>query len=78
VLTAHPGRTAKVNPKPAQFISRSLPVCSVIRPSSVQAGGAVATIESFTADLLFHGQSQEFFDTVMDLACAADAARRAL
>jgi hypothetical protein len=38
----------------------------------------VATIKSFTADLLFQGQSKEFFDTVMDLALAADAARREL
>jgi hypothetical protein len=38
----------------------------------------VATIKSFTADLLFLGQSQEFFDTVMDLARGADAARRQL
>lgn len=48
----------------------------MIRPSAIENAGAVATIKSFTADLLFQGQSKEFFDTVMDLARAADAARR--
>jgi hypothetical protein len=71
-------QTNLIFPEPAQFINKSLPVCSVIRPSSIQLGGAVATIKSFTADLLFQGQSKEFFDTVMDLARAADAARREL
>jgi Ferritin-like domain len=71
-------QTNLIFPEPAQFIRRNLPVCSVIRPSSIEDGGAVATIKSFTADLLFLGQSQEFFDTVMDLARAADAARREL
>jgi hypothetical protein len=71
-------QTNLIFPEPAQFIRKNLPVCSVIRPSSIEDGGAVATIKSFTADLLFLGQSKEFFDTVMDLARAADAARREL
>jgi hypothetical protein len=49
---------------------------SVIRPSAIENAGAVATIRPFTADQLFMGQSREFFNTVMDLAQAADAARR--
>jgi Ferritin-like domain len=80
-LNARNSETFQTNlifPEPAQFIRKGLPVCSVIRPSSIEVGGAVATIKSFTADLLFKGQSQEFFDTVMDLAQAADAARREL
>jgi hypothetical protein len=36
----------------------------------------VATINAFTADRLFLGQSDKFFDTVMALAKAADAAQR--
>jgi len=71
-------QTNLIFPEPAQFIRKSLPVCSVIRPSSIEQGGAVATIKSFTADLLFLGQSREFFDTVMELARAADAAEREL
>jgi hypothetical protein len=71
-------QTNLIFPEPAQFIRKSLPVCSVIRPSSIEQGGAVATIKSFTADLLFLGQSRDFFDAVMDLARAADAARREL
>jgi hypothetical protein len=39
-------------------------------------GGAVATIESFTADGLFVGQSKKFLDRLMDMAADADAARR--
>jgi hypothetical protein len=47
-----------------------------VRPTLDQLGGAVATIESFTADGLFEGQSQRFFHTVRKLAREADAAQR--
>jgi hypothetical protein len=71
-------QTNLILPEPTDFISKEgLPPCSVIRPSSTEHGGAVATIVSFTQDLLFLGQTQEFFDTVMALATAADAAQRA-
>jgi hypothetical protein len=53
-----------------------LPPVSVIRPSLTENAGAVATIKSFTADLLFEGQTPQFFRTVMALARAADAAER--
>ena len=81
-LNAKPfgGETFQTNlilPEPTDFINKEgLPPCSVIRPSSTEQGGAVATILSFTRDLLFLGQTQEFFDTVMALATAADAAQR--
>ena len=71
-------QTNLILPEPADFISKDLPACSVIRPSLTEHAGAVATIVSFTNDLLFAGQSQEFFQTVMALATAADAAQRAL
>jgi hypothetical protein len=71
-------QTNLILPEPCEFISPHLPLCSVIRPSLTQFGGAVATIKSFTADQLFAGQTQEFFETVMDLAIAADAAERQL
>jgi len=67
--------TNKILPEPTKFIG-DLPLVSVIRPSSVANAGAVATIKSFTADLLFEGQSKEFFAKVMALAEAADAAKR--
>ena len=69
-------QTNLILPEPTQFISKDLPLCSVVRPSLAEFGGAVATIESFTADRLFQGQSAKFFREVMTLAKAADASRR--
>jgi len=70
-------QTNKILPEPTDFLRNSgLPEVSIIRPTLTQNAGAVATIKSFTADLLFEGQSREFFDTVMALAEAADAAQR--
>ncbi len=70
-------QTNLIFPEPCDFIAgEALPPCSVIRPTLTRNGGAVATIESFTADKLFEGQSDEFFDTVMELARQADAAHR--
>ena len=72
-------QTNLIFPEPCDFIrQKGLPPCSVIRPSSTRFAGAVATIESFAADRLFAGQSPEFFQVVMDLAQAADAAEREL
>ena len=69
-------QTNLILPEPTQFISDELPACSVVRPTLDQNAGAVATINSFTADQLFKGQTSRFFDTVMELARAADAAQR--
>ena len=70
-------QTNLILPEPCDFLAgENLPPCSVIRPSSTKFGGAVATINSFTQDLLFLGQSQEFFEFVTQLAIAADAAHR--
>jgi hypothetical protein len=66
----------KILPEPCEFLRPNLPACSVIRPTSTKFGGAVATIQAFTDDLLFQGQQQDFFKAVMDLATAADAAKR--
>jgi hypothetical protein len=65
-------------PVPCEFISPDLPRCSVIRPSDDKFAGAVATIASFTADGLFVGQTQRFFQVVNQLAEEADAATREL
>ena len=69
-------QTNLILPEPTQFISKGLPACSVVRPTLDQNAGAVATINSFTADQLFKGQPAQFFNTVMELARAADAAER--
>jgi ferritin-like protein len=69
-------QTNLILPEPCGFISKNLPHCSVIRPTSTQNGGAVATIKAFTDDLLFQGQSSAFFTLVKQLAIAADSVRR--
>ena len=63
-------------PVPCEFIDPSLPQVSILRPLSDRFGGAVATVNSFTADGLFMGQSQQFLDTLMEMAIEADAAQR--
>jgi hypothetical protein len=65
-------------PEPTIFLSRKFPAVSIIRPTSTEEGGAVATINSFTKDGLFIGQSKEFLKLVSSLAREADAARRQL
>jgi hypothetical protein len=69
-------QTNLILPEPSQFLSKHLPACSIVRPTLDQNGGAVATIESFTADRLFEGQSPKFFRTIHKLARDADAAQR--
>jgi hypothetical protein len=69
-------QTNLILPEPCRFLDKRLPACSIVRPTLDQLGGAVATIESFTADGLFEGQSQRFFHTVRKLAREADAAQR--
>src|SRR6201998_1431651 len=43
-------QTNKILPEPCSFISKSLPPCSVIRPTSTENGGAVATVKGFDED----------------------------
>lgn len=69
-------QTNKILPEPCEFISSKLPACSVIRPTTTHNSGAVAAVKGLTADQLFRGQSNAFFDAVMKLAHAADAAQR--
>ena len=69
-------QTNKILPEPCNFISKNLPRCSVIRPTSTQNGGAVATVKAFKEDGLFIGQPDEFFELSMNLAVAADSVRR--
>jgi hypothetical protein len=69
-------QTNLILPEPCQFISANLPACSIGRPSLSDNGGPVATIKSFIADGMFLGQPQAFLDQLMDLAAAAEGARR--
>jgi hypothetical protein len=70
-------QTNLIFPEPTDFLrGERLPPCSVIRPTVLENAGAVATIKAFTQDLLFEGQSEDFFEAAMALARAADAAHR--
>ena len=64
-------QTNLILPEPCQFLSPELPAVSIIRPTSTRLG-ELATIQSFVADNLFLGQSKTFFETVMQIAIAAD------
>ena len=65
-----------IMPEPCKFIDASLPLCSIIRPTSAPVAGAMAAATFLTNMGLFIGQSDEFFQTLNDLAAAADAASR--
>jgi hypothetical protein len=64
-----------IMPEPCPFLSRSFPKCSIIRPTETK-GAAMETVKAFTADGLFIGQTEDFFELLADLASDADAAQR--
>jgi hypothetical protein len=64
-----------IMPEPCPFLSRSLPRCSIIRPSKTQ-GVAMGTLKFLTDMGLFIGQSPAFFSYMTQLAQEADAAQR--
>jgi hypothetical protein len=66
---------ALIMPEPCPFLSRSLPIVSIIRPTKTQ-GAAMGALRFLTAMGLFIGQSQAFFAYMTQLAQEADAARR--
>jgi hypothetical protein len=68
-------KTNLIMPEPTVFIKKSLPACSIIRPTKTQ-GAAMGAVKALTADGLFIGHSQEFFNALKELASAADAASR--
>ena len=68
-------QTNLILPEPCPFISASLPVCSVIRPTNT-TGAATGALKGLTAMGLFIGQSDAFFTYLTSLAEAADAAQR--
>jgi hypothetical protein len=66
---------ALIMPEPCPFLSRSLPLVSIIRPTNTQ-GAAMGALRFLTDMGLFIGQSQAFFAYMTQLAQAADAATR--
>ena len=68
-------QTNLIMPEPCNFLSPNFPVCSIIRPTETR-GAAMGAITGLTADGLFIGQSQEFFEFLRDLAEDADEATR--
>jgi hypothetical protein len=68
-------QTNLIMPEPCPFLSRKLPVCSIIRPTETK-GIAMGVVNFLTAMGLFIGQSSAFFKLLHDLAEDADEARR--
>jgi hypothetical protein len=68
-------QTNLIMPEPTVFLSPSLPVCSIVRPTNTN--GAAMGAAKFLTDMgLFIGQSKQFFQLIQDLAEDADEARR--
>jgi hypothetical protein len=70
-------QTNLIMPEPTAFLSRSLPACSIIRPTATK-GAAAGALAALTADGLFIGQSPAFFHFMRELAMAADNAKRGI
>ena len=68
-------QTNLIMPEPCPFISRNLPVCSIIRPTRTN-GVAMGAVKFLTDMGLFIGQPPAFFLLLQQLAQAADAAQR--
>jgi hypothetical protein len=64
-----------IMPEPTIFLSKSLPPCSIIRPTATK-NAAMGAVKALAGDGLFIGQSPAFFAMIQDLASDADAARR--
>src|SRR5438445_8311230 len=70
-------QTNLIMPEQCPFISRKLPVVSIIRPTQTK-GIAMGVVNFLAAMGLFIGQSPEFFAFMRDLAEDADEARRGI
>jgi len=64
-----------IMPEPCPFLSRNLPIVSIIRPTNTE-GVATGALAFLTAMGLFIGQSAAFFNYMKQLAQDADAAER--
>jgi len=67
-------QTNLIMPEPCPFLSPTLPVCSIIRPTETK-GIAMGAVKFLTDMGLFIGQSPAFFALLNQLAQAADAAK---
>ncbi len=65
---------ALIMPEPCPFLDRSLPICSIIRPTET-SGVAMRTLQFLTDMGLFIGQSTAFFAFMTQLAQDADHTR---
>ena len=68
-------QTNLIMPEPTVFLNKSMPACSIIRPTATK-GAAMDAVAGLSADGLFIGQSSTFFEFLNELAAAADAATR--
>jgi hypothetical protein len=68
-------QTNLIMPEPCPFLSRTFPVCSIIRPTET-TGVAMGVVKFLSDSNLFLGQPPAFFQVLQDLAAAADAATR--
>jgi hypothetical protein len=66
---------ALIMPEPCPFLSRNLPIVSIIRPTNTQ-GAAMGALQFLTNMGLFIGQSAAFFAYMTQLAQDADEAER--
>jgi hypothetical protein len=73
---SQPDFTNQIMPAPCKFISKDLPLCSIVRPTLTENAGAEAAVSGLAASGLFNGQSRGFFDFIAELAEEADEARR--
>src|SRR6266446_1438905 len=64
-----------IMPEPCPFLNRSLPICSIIRPTQTQ-GIAMGVVNFLTSMGLFIGQPPAFFAYLQQLATDADNATR--
>jgi hypothetical protein len=74
-FSGEPFQTNLIMPEPCPFLSRDLPVCSIIRPTETK-GVAMGVVQFLTAMGLFIGQPKPFVDLMQTLAAEADAAKR--
>lgn len=68
-------QTNLIMPEPVPFLSKKLPMCSIIRPTETR-GAAMAAAKSLVADGLFIGQSKYFYQLLRNLAEEADETQR--
>ena len=75
-------QTNLIMPEPTIFIDPKLGAVSIIRPTSTEQGGAVASVVSFVNDGLFldpvSGKNTGIVDVLMELAELADQAQRSM